>query len=91
MKNSRLIAEAGGRQTFQMPTAQMSEMADELNIDKKATREPSMKIYGTGRSAQSSFHTDLPMSNTSGDTHHAKASSRLHDNPSFIYCNFSIS
>jgi hypothetical protein len=36
-----------------------------------------MKIYGRGRSALSSSHTDSWMSRSNGDSHRAKTSSRL--------------
>jgi hypothetical protein len=52
-------------------------MSDELNISKKTIHQSSMKIYGRGRSAQSSFRTVSRMSRNNGDSHHAKTSSRL--------------
>jgi hypothetical protein len=51
-------------------------MTDELNINEMILQS-SMKIYGRGRSAQSSTHTNSLMSRSSGDSHHTKASSRL--------------
>jgi hypothetical protein len=63
--------------------------ADELNIDKKTTRESSMKIYGTGRPARSSLHSDSPMSNRNGRRASCQVFNKtFQDNPSFIHCIF---
>jgi hypothetical protein len=49
----------------------------EFNISKRTILQSFMKIYGRGRSAQSSSHTDSRTSRSNGDSYHAKASSRL--------------
>jgi transposase len=55
----------------EMVTRDLEMMSDELNI------KSSPKIYGRKKSDQSLSHTVSQMSRSSGDSYHAKTSSRL--------------
>jgi hypothetical protein len=64
-------------------------MAEELNIIRRRFVKSSMKIYGKGRSAQSSSHTDSRRSKSNGDFGSFQGFIQsCQGNSCFLYCNF---